>query len=272
MDLYERVREAYEGYLGKKEIYGKSEEGRALFAFCLGSGRPVGISQYAIHGREFVTALLGLEHLKRGIGRGTVWILPLTNPDGALLSEVGLESAAPWRREFLSEINGGSDFSLWKANADGVDLNVNFDARWGTGKANVFRPASESYVGRAPFCARESAALAAFTRKISPDFTLSWHTKGEEIYWRFHQPLLRTVRDLIRARRLAKYTGYPLRSSGRSAGGYKDWCIEHLRCTAFTVEVGRDDLKHPIGEEALFELVQKNGDALRVLSEAFSGK
>ena len=271
MDVYEEVTEFYESYAGEKLVFGHSAEGRALYALFLGKHeRPVGISQYAIHGREYITAALALEHIRRGVKRGGVWVLPLVNPDGALLSEKGISTvSAPWRREFLLRVNGSEDFSLWKANADAVDLNVNFSARWGTGKSNLTRPAPENYIGSSPFCAPESLALKDFTYRVRPDYTVSWHTKGEEIYWSFHQPFLRAARDKRLAKVLSASTGYPLREAKHSAGGYKDWCVETLKTPAFTVEIGRDEWEHPLGRERLLELTEKCGGALNALSEGF---
>ncbi|MFR1983948.1 MAG: M14 family zinc carboxypeptidase [Christensenellaceae bacterium] len=129
-------------------------------------------------------------------GAGSVWIVPLMNPDGALLSQCGLSSVADGAaRERLLRINGGEDFSLWKANGAGVDLNVNFDADWGEGKRNVRAAASENYIGPEPFSEPETRALKAFTEEIRPDYTLSYHTKGGEIYWYYYQPLSACVRD-----------------------------------------------------------------------------
>lgn len=269
MNVYERVQAFYEGYRGEKCIYGTSVLGRNLYAFFVGRReRPTGICQAAIHGREYITALLNLAQIEHGVSRGGVWFLPLTNPDGALLSEVGLASVnAPWRRDTLKRINGSDDFRFWKANADAVDLNVNFDAGWSTGKSNVTYPASENYVGKRPFSAPESRALKDFTYQISPDYTVSYHTKGEEIYWRFHEPPLRLWRDRKLAKVLSQSTGYPLKSAKGSAGGYKDWCVEKLKIPAFTVEAGSDSLAHPLGEEALAELISHNLSAIDALSK-----
>lgn len=268
MDIFEEIGAFYEAYRGEKRVYGRSEEGRPLYAIRVGRGEPVCISQYAIHAREWVTSLLALEHIRRGLSRGSVWFLPLTDPDGAVLATEGVERAvsSPSVRRFLLGL-GGDGFSLWKANARGVDLNVNFPAKWGHGVQNCFSPSSESYIGEAPLCAAESRALADFTREVGPKLTLSWHTKGEEIYWKFHQPPLRRMRDKKLALMLSKTTGYPLRTAAGSAGGYKDWCIETLKIPAFTVEVGRSGLSHPLGRGELGEIVRKNIDAVARLTE-----
>ncbi len=267
MNVYERIRGFYEEFRGEKKIFGRSAEGRDLFAVRVGEGTPVGIGQYAMHAREWITAYLAVEHARRGIARGSVWLVPLVNPDGALLSQEGAETVLDEaRRKRLIALNRGDDFSLWKANAEGVDLNVNFDARWGTGARNLRYPAPANYIGTRPLCAPESRALAEFTLSVRPRYTVSWHTKGEVVYWRFGQPPVRAARDRRLARVLSKSTGYPLAESADSAGGYKDWCVEALKIPAFTVEAGADALSHPLGFAAFPALAERCRDALFDLS------
>lgn len=268
MNVYEEVERFYESYRGEKSIIGDSCEGRKLFAFFVGKHEaPVGISQYAMHAREWASAFLALHHIHRGVARGGVWVLPLVNPDGALLSEIGIESVSGERQPLLRKMGG--DFRLFKCNAEGVDLNNNFDARWGMGRGNVRRPAPQGYIGAFPHSAPESRALVDFTKKIMPAFTLSWHTKGEEIYWKFSQTGRRAFRDKKLAKILSKSTGYPLRETPFSAGGYKDWCIEKLQIPAFTLEVGSDALTHPLGRESVSGLVLKCGEAVYDFTEGF---
>ncbi len=271
MNIYEEVACFYRNYRGEKQIIGKSVEGRNIFAFFVGKRvYPIGICQYAMHAREYITAKLAIEQIKRGITCGGVWFIPLLNPDGALLCEEGIGNIQGKRRkQMLVQTNGGFDFSLWKANADAVDLNVNFDARWGTGKCNVRLPASENYIGTSPFCGVEARVLRDFTLKVCPQFTVSYHTKGEEIYWRFHQPFLRCMRDRRLAEILAESTSYPLCEAPDSAGGYKDWCIEKLKIPAFTVEVGQEKLSHPLGVGALKNIIRHNLDSIRNLTKGF---
>lgn len=232
---------------GEKRVIGKSVRGRELFAVKLGHGTPVGIAQYAIHGREFIVSRLAISHYRRGGISGSVWLLPLTNPDGAIISESG-------------------EFPLWKANARGVDLNVNFDADWGKGVKNVFEPHFENYVGPNPFSEPETQALRDFTLWVKPDYTVSYHTKGEEIYSRFKHEV-KGERELAAA--LSKSTGYPIVSTYGSVGGYKDWCIDRLGVPSFTVEAGEDSWSHPIGGDLEFqEIEKKNVHALVDLSAA----
>ena len=271
MSVYEDIEDFYENYAGEKCSIGRSAEGRELYAFFAGThGGAVGICQYAIHAREWITAYLGLEHIRRGVCAGGVWFIPLMNPDGVVLATQGIESVkSSARRGLLLGLNGGGDFSLWKANTPGVDLNVNFPARWGKGKSNVREAAPENYIGACPLSAPESRALSEFTVQINPNFTMSFHTKGEEIYWRFPQSFSRARRDRRLAKRLSKSTGYPLKETLFSAGGYKDWCVEELKIPAFTVEVGSDNLTHPLGLDALEEITSRCGNAVYEFTEGF---
>lgn len=268
MDIYETVTRFYESVDTEKRVYGFSESGRNLYAIKLGQGKPVGIAQYAIHGREYITAYLAMEQYFFENIKGSIWILPLTNPDGCLLSQCGLDSVAEKKRrlELLAWNDGNTDFSLWKANVRGVDLNVNFQANWGQGRKNIRYPAKENYIGTHPFSERESKALKILTLQIKPDYTISYHTKGEEIYWYFHQPIRDCPRDKRLATALSESTGYPLAYASGSVGGYKDWCIQKLKIPSFTVEVGKDTLTHPLQEDALEDIFRCNLRSLRDLS------
>lgn len=169
------------------------------------------------------------------------------------------------RKSNLLAINGNSDFSLWKANADGVDLNVNFDARWGEGRENGFYKSSQNYIGKYPFSARETRALANFTKRIKPCATISYHLKGEEIYWEFGQTSHRRYRDKRYAEAIAKYTGYKAVTPQGSVGGYKDWCIQELKIPSFTIEVGNDKFPHPFPYDQFSVIFEQNKDLPRRL-------
>lgn len=218
--IYEKVRAFYNGYDKKKCVIGYSLSGREIYAFNVGDGGDAFISVYAIHGREWITAELALYHIKTGVSSGG-WVIPLTNPDGAMISQ--------------------TKFPMWKANARGVDLNCNFDAEWGSGASNTRERGAENCIGSRPFSESETQALRDFTLKINPKAALSWHTKGGEIYWEFSGRGDRRGADI-----LARATGYKPRLIYGSAGGYKDWCLEKLNIPSYTIECGNDKLLHPI--------------------------
>ena len=271
MDIYQETTKFYQSFQGEKTVIGKSLCGRNIYAVKIGVGAPTGIAQYALHGREFITAKLAFLHAKIGLNKGNFWIIPLANPDGALLSQIGLSAiSSEKRKKRLLALNGDNkDFSLWKANARGVDLNVNFPAKWGMGVKNTKTPGAENYIGQKPLSEPETKALQSFTEKINPDYTVSYHTKGEEIYWYFYQTEQTAARDKQLAQALSAATGYPLKTAHGSAGGYKDWCIQERKIPSFTVEAGSDLLQHPIGENGLENILRKNQNALTALAAAF---
>lgn len=231
------------------------------------------IVQAAMHAREHLTALVALCLAKRIIANpsltlnGGIYFVPMSNPDGVRLCQEGLSWITDdYVKQNLLRLNNGSDdFSLWKANACGVDINVNFDADWGQGKQNVMQPAPQNYVGEYAESAKETRALVEFTRHIKPIVTLSYHLKGEEIYWLFNQSARRLFRDKTYAKAISTYTGYKLVSGEGSVGGYKDWCVTELGIPAFTIEVGSDNFEHPFPYNQLSQIVRQNEDLPRRL-------
>ncbi|MBO4472555.1 MAG: hypothetical protein J5765_01970 [Clostridia bacterium] len=233
------------------------------------SGRQV-IVQCAIHAREYVTTLLAVELTKyyatTPFGGGAYFIYNM-NPDGVRLVLDGAEFLpCEKQRDFLLSVNGSEDFSRYKANANAVDLNTNFDAKWGGGASNLRCPAPESFIGYYPMSEREVNALAAFTKRISPYATISYHTKGEVIYYGFDgQKEDSLARDEAIAYRLSAVTGYTPILTAQSTGGYKDWCIEKYDIPSFTIEVAPNNATHPVGEEYLPDLFEQNKNVLPTL-------
>ncbi|MDE7083227.1 MAG: hypothetical protein K2O89_05975 [Clostridia bacterium] len=240
--IFDEVSKFYKNYQYKKCVIGYSCSGKEIFAFHVGqeTGRQF-IAVYAVHAREWITARLALKHIKKGISSGGGWIIPLLNPDGVLISETA--------------------FPLWKANGRGVDLNCNFDADWGSGRLNTRVRGGENCIGDYPFSEPETIALREFTLKIRPFVTLSFHTKGEEIYYEYGGR-----GDLRGAQIINAVTGYEIKRIFGSAGGYKDWCIKKLKIPAYTIECGSDELAHPITE---IKHLKKCYKLIKVFSENY---
>ena len=107
------------------------------------------------------------------------------NPDGVELVKNGILSVPEKYRRQVLFINGESDdFSKWKANGLGVDLNNNFDAKFGT---NVHSrvPSSSGFVGGLAESAPETKALVDYVGNKKMFFAIAYHSKGEEIYFNF---------------------------------------------------------------------------------------
>ncbi len=251
MDVLQELRVFYNKWQGKKGFIGSTALGGLIPYFAVEkTARPIVLLQYAIHAREYITTYIGMmqaAHFAVCGKRGTVYFIPAVNIDG------------------IAEALYGD--KMYKANARRVDLNVNFDARWGGGERNVREKSNANYIGEFPFSESETRALRNFTLLVKPDMTVSYHSKGEEIYWEFFQGQKERERDFNIAQAVSAATGYPLKSAGVSCGGYKDWCIEKLGIPALTIEVGSDNLTHPIGKEFAEEIFIKNRDVVKVITE-----
>ena len=224
------------------ESIGRSSAGREIYCIKTGFGGKSVIVHGAIHAREHISARLvsaQTDYYLNNPPAGTIYFIPMVNPDGVEICKSGFGEVL--NPELAAALAGsGKDPRLFKANANGVDLNVNFDADWGYGEKNVHNAGCENYIGEYPESEPESRALADFTRLCRPSGTLSYHAKGEEIYWYFKQRGDIAERDLNIARKIADITGYPLILTPGSSGGYKDWCVSVFEIPSLTIEIGSD--------------------------------
>lgn len=248
---------------------GKSTLGKNILATHIGSFDGVQIIiQGGLHAREYISTLLMIEqarylHITGKVQNGGIYFIFLTNPDGAEIVLDGVDSVPCdiTKKYLILANNNSNDFSQYKANINLVDLNTNFDVDWGMGAQNVRCPNTQNFIGFYPNSEREVNNLIDFTNRIKPKLTISYHSKGEVIYYGFTQE---SQNDLIRDKQigeeLSKLTGYPLRQTEDSSGGYKDWCIRYLKIPAYTIEIGNENLSHPIGEEYLAQIFEQNKD------------
>jgi g-D-glutamyl-meso-diaminopimelate peptidase len=243
------------------EIIGKTAYGRNIYALSLGKGRTNSLIVASTHAREWITTNLtmymieqyakeykqGDKTVRNDLNSTTLWFVPMLNPDGVTLVQEGLKAfpASDWKK--LIAMNGGSkNFSRWKANAKGVDLNRQFDGRWAQiNYQNANRPWYENYKGKAPLDQPESKALMALIKRIDPKMEVSYHASGQVIYWGLYNDGFYRY-----AKQLHKITGYGLvfEHSGFSGGGLTDWFTqvgkEHR--PGFTIEVGTGATNGPV--------------------------
>ena len=256
MSVFLDVEKFYDRFSGKKQIIGRSLFNKPIYSMCVyKTPKPLIIAQYSMHAREYITSYLALkqiEEYQKKAKVGTVWFIPLVNPDGVEICE--------------------KQKPFYKANGRGVDLNVNFDANWGKGNKNVKIVGDENYIGAYPFSEPETMALRKFTERLTPDMTISYHSKGREIYWYFGQDGEDMERDFYLATVYALSSGYKVMRTPNSAGGYKDWCVQKLKIPSFTIEVGDDSLSHPIKRDKIKEIYAENKYALVRVVQALSEK
>ena len=236
----------------------------------MGEGPRRAIFTAAHHANEWITAPMltrYLEELLRAFTAGEsvggvpaedilfhcqLTFVPLVNPDGVDLVTGAI--GEPWRAAAEAVARNWPQIPFpagWKANIEGVDLNLQYPALWETAREIKFaqgftRPAPRDYVGPAPLSAPESRALAALTRRLEPDLILAFHTQGEVIYWRFLDREVPGSREL--GELLSRVSGYALEETPYASGfaGYKDWFIDSFGRPGYTVEAGRGENPLPV--------------------------
>jgi g-D-glutamyl-meso-diaminopimelate peptidase len=258
------LHQAYPQWLEYRSI-GQTDFGREIWAVRLGHGPATVLINAAHHACEWLTAAVAMAMLDDYastaaaggaldgepaadlLSRVTLWVVPMVNPDGVTLAQLGPDAFPAEARADLIRLNGGStDFSRWKANARGIDLNRQYPADWEQIQGSPAAPAFANFKGEEPLTAPEVKALVDLTREVDPQVALAYHTAGRVIYWHFHTLPEHVDRDRTLALKLAALTGYSLvpPEENPSGGGYKDWFVQAYGRPGFTLEIG------PYGEGA----------------------
>ncbi|PKM95934.1 MAG: peptidase M14 [Firmicutes bacterium HGW-Firmicutes-1] len=243
------------------ETIGLSVDGRDIYSITFGEGKNTVMFNGAHHGNEWITSLLLMKWLEnicyafslKGSIRGysirdlfdetRIVLIPMVNPDGVEIVVNGLNNIGNNAQKIMRMNGGRDDFNLWKANANGVDLNRNYPAGWREYKKierqlNIYSPGPSKYAGMKPLSEPEARCMANFTMRMEPRLTLSFHSQGEVIYWQY---LGRGAADsLYIGKELSKACGYKLEYEDwfEAFAGYKDWFIHHFSKPGFTIEVG----------------------------------
>lgn len=256
-------------------VVGQSTLGQPIYGVHLGSyeGKQI-LIEGGIHAREYPSTLVVVRMIEymttQNFDTGGVYAIPLSNPDGARIVLDGVDWIKCEKlRDYILDINDGSDnFDMWKADAMAVDLNVNFDALWGEGAQNVFCVAPGNFVGYYPESEREVRTLIDFSYRVRPDLTLSYHTKGDVIYYGFE---LLSDEEQARDKQIAEYistiNGYTPVKTEQSVGGYSDWAGEYLKVPAFTIEIAPASVPTPVPLEYVEPAFEANKDVPKSLIE-----
>lgn len=179
--------------------------------------------------------------------QSTMSIVPMVNPDGVNL----VLNGPPFEEHLCSDIlllnEGKTDFSGWKANIRGVDLNDQFPAGWEIEKnRRTPIPGPRDYPGEKPLSEPESMAMAELTIMSNFSRVIAFHTQCKEIYWGFEN--LEPKESEKIANEFARVSGYtPVRNLD-SYAGYKDWFIQDFRRPGFTIELGEGTNPLPLSQ------------------------
>jgi g-D-glutamyl-meso-diaminopimelate peptidase len=234
---------------------GRSVLGRPLYEIIIGNGEKKVHMDASFHANEWITTPILMRFMNdyllslvnRSSIRGVVTeplyssvslsLVPMVNPDGVDLVITGPPSSL---RERLIEINkGSSDFSGWKANINGVDLNNQYPAKWELEKERKEEksPAPRDFPGYKPLSEPEAIAMAELARNNNLDRVLALHTQGEEFYWGYEG--LEPPESEMLAEEFERVSGYRSVRYIDSYAGYKDWFIKEFQRPGFTIELGK---------------------------------
>lgn len=260
------------------EWAGYSADMRPIPAVTFGSpaaGQTVFV-QAAIHGRESLTTLLVMKQLEQyareydtaAYGGRTyrnifsevsLLVVPMSNPDGVSISQLGTESIRSEELRTLIEgfytrdgagMNRDYFYSRYKANANGVDLNRNFAYGWEEYEG-VSAPAADRYKGETPGSEPETRLLMELTQRVQPVAAVSYHATGSLLYWDFGQEGELRERCLSLVELVHNLTGYPISYAAtdpQDAAGYCEWAVGMQGIPEVTVEIGTVAAPLPISE------------------------
>lgn len=242
---------------------GNSVMGKDLLELEIGTGSRVMHINGSFHANEWITTPVIMRFLNqyalsvtnnipiRGLSmlpyfhNTKLSLVPMVNPDGVNLVINGVDSAGEYRNSVLSINNGEQDFSNWKANINGVDLNNQFPARW---EVEVSRkptsPSPRDYPGNEALSEPESIAMANLAKQRYFQKMNAFHTQGEVIFWGYdglEPPISETI-----VNEYGRVSGYTPVQYIDSYAGYKDWFIQEFQNPGYTVELGTGTNPLPI--------------------------
>lgn len=249
----------------ESSLSGRSVMGKPLPLLKMGKGNSKRFFNASHHANEWITTPMVLKFTEdyaksvvnaENIGdynaeytfdNVALYVMPMVNPDGVDL----VTGAMPKDNEQYFDVLSLADNypnipfpSGWKANILGTDLNLNYPAMWEEAKEQKYAagftlPGPVNFVGYAPLDQPESKAVYDLSRREDFSLTLSLHTQGEEIYWRFGSYAPEGGREL--GEKMATVSGYTLTDpvEFQSFAGYKDWFIMTYMRPGYTIEAGK---------------------------------
>lgn len=257
----------------RKGTAGQSVMGKPMQLLTIGVGRTQFFYNAAFHANEWITTpvlLKFLEDYGKAYSTGetifgtsaralysstTLFVVPMVNPDGVDLATGALNSG-----RYFEQARGYSNNypsipfpTGWKANINGVDLNLQFPAGWEKAREIKFAqgftsPAPRDFVGSGPISQPESLAIYNFTLRHRFRLILAYHTQGKIIYWKYDDYNPENALEI--GRQLSEVSGYALESTPYSSGfaGYKDWFIQNYNLPGYTIECGIGSNPLPISQ------------------------
>lgn len=222
---------------GTPYAIGESVEKRKIEVYTYGTGERHLVFVGGIHGGyEWNSVLLAysfIDYLNSNPEAVptdvTVSVIPSANPDG-LYKVVGKEG-----RFSPNDISSSIDQSIGRFNANGVDLNRNFNCKW---KPEATWRGKKVSAGTAAFSEPEAQALKNFFESQEPYAAIFWHSQANAVYASECEDGI-LPETLVVMDKYAKAAGYPSVTSFDAyevTGDAEGW-LASIGIPAITVEL-----------------------------------
>ena len=238
-------------------VIGLSVEGRNVDAYTYGNGEVKLLFVGGIHGGyEWNSVILAYQFMdyleanpKSLPDNLTVAIIPSANPDG-VFKVIGKEGLFA-----ISDVPISSDESPGRFNANGVDLNRNFDCKWQP--KSLWKSKTVS-AGSAPFSEPEAKALKDYILENNISAAIFWHSQSNAVYAsQCENGILPTTLDIMNDYSKASgYTAVKTFDAYATTGAADDW-LASIGISAITVELSTHKTieweKNLLGIKAIFD-------------------
>ena len=254
---------------------GNTKDGRAIYDAVIGN--PNGASHFIVvysqHGSEHINTQLAMRQIEYVL---TTWtnggsygdktfsdifsnvcfhVIPMANPDGVTIAQLGVDGlrteAARTVVNMCYELDKehgkvyGSfeDYEKkFKANANGVDLNKNFNAGWKEMDNNVNYPSTDGYKGEGAVSEEETQAIVSLAETYPISAVIGIHSPGDRIIWNYgaEGEVLSAGKTLAETLHALTWYGMAEEShyTNRVAGGMAEYFVSERNLPALSIMTG----------------------------------
>ena len=295
------------------ETIGTTLDQRAIYQAVIGNANASKhvIVYYSLEGTDYIDTVLAMNQLEaycKARKNGTTYknhaldsifadvcvhVIPMANPDGVSICQYGMdairtdEARSALQAAYDADVAAGltadpieTYVQTYSANANGVDLNKNFDIGWEEYTAGPAGPSSSGYKGSAAMSEQETQALVNLAGSVSTAAVIGYGTNGQtvEYGYGYQGPAAQGVAGvsnigfdgLVTA--LTGKTGYTAaemqKYDATNAGGASEYFMHVMNIPAVTIKAGSGDV--PLNETQMSSIWQANSDVLPMFGNLFT--